>query len=214
MRILFALLSAAVAFCVAVAFWPDRGIAPGVNPDPNHTHADFAVWIDGKEVDFAQDKYMSGASTDANHDQEIGNRKYLHLHDGIGHVIHRHKPGLTLAQFFETIGVTFRKNGLNLCMAIDGKESCENEAAHRNWIMTVNGIKQPFLDTEYVFEDGDHLLLLLPQTDTEAGQNSEISEALGVMTDDACLYSRTCPERGEPPAENCIADPEVPCVVQ
>ena len=31
------------------------------------------------------------------------------------------------------------------------------------------------------------------------------------MTDDACKYSKTCPWRGEPPAESCIADPAVPC---
>jgi hypothetical protein len=180
---------------------------PAQNPDPNHTHADFAVWIDGSQIDFSNNEFMSG-STDEEDPDHTRLNQYLHLHDNIGHVIHRHKPGLKLGEFFASIGVTTSKNGLNACLHIPNRAvSCEDEAMHKNWTMIVNGERQS-MDFEFVFTDTDRILI------TNATDETEIAKQLGVLTDDACRYSRTCPERGEPPAENCIADPTVPCVVQ
>lgn len=188
------------------------------NPDPNHTHADFAVWIEGEQIDFSGNEYMSGLSTDESTHDEADERhhEYLHLHDNNGHVIHSHKPGQTLGEFFESLGFVFSKDGLNLCAEVPGKEGrrrvCEDEAMHRNWIMIVNGVQKPFFDTAYAFSDMDKILIVLPKTD----DGDEHPEAWGYwekMTDDACLYSKTCPWRGDPPTENCIADPAVPCVV-
>jgi hypothetical protein len=62
--------------------------------------------------------------------------------------------------------------------------------------------------SDYVFEDGDALLL------TDATDEKEVQNQLSAMTHDACLYSQTCPERGKPPVENCVADPTVPCTEQ
>ena len=47
---------------------------------------------------------------------------------------------------------------------------------------------------------------------TSAG-SAQVLDQVEQLTDDACRYSKTCPWRGDPPAENCIADPAVPCVV-
>ena len=58
----------------------------------------------------------------------------------------------------------------------------------------------------YVFADEDKILI------TTAVDDTELQKELKLLTDDACLYSQTCPERGEPPTENCIADPAVPCI--
>ena len=62
-------------------------------------------------------------------------------------------------------------------------------------------------DLEYVFKDMDTVLFT-----TSAG-SAEVLSQVEALTDDACRYSKTCPWRGDPPAENCIADPAVPCVV-
>ena len=81
------LLSASLLpLLAACSFFGVREYQP--NPDPNHTHADFAIWIEGMQLDFAEDKYMSGLSTDdATHDEESEvHHKYFHLHDNIGHV--------------------------------------------------------------------------------------------------------------------------------
>jgi hypothetical protein len=201
--------------CIAYALRPSE---PAKNPDPNHTHADFAVWVDGQEIDFSGDEYMEEKLTPEQEellrtqtgvvsaDAGVSTLKqYLHLHDNNGRVMHRHKPGLTLGQFFRSIGVTTSKDGLNACLHIPHRAIvCEDEALHKNWSMYVNG-EQRVMDFEYVFQDLDHILI------TNASEEAEVKKELGLMTDDSCLYSRTCPERGEPPTENCIADPTVPC---
>jgi len=184
------------------------------NPDPNHTHVDFALWIEGEKIDLSGDEFMSGLSTDEHTHDEEGeyHHQYLHLHDGNGHVMHSHKPGQTLRTFFESLGFAFSKDGLNVCIQAPGKSRvCEDEAMHRNWIFIVNGEKKPFLDIEYAFQDLDKVLIVLSKTD----DGDEHPEAWGYweqMTDDACLYSKRCPWRGDPPTENCVADPAVPCV--
>src|SRR3989338_2975617 len=75
------------------------------NPDPNHMHADFAVWVDDEKLDFSASELMAGLSSDEQSDDEEGEylREHLPLHDSIGNVIHRRKPGLTVGQFFESL---------------------------------------------------------------------------------------------------------------
>ncbi len=165
------------------------------NPDPNHTHADFAVWLDGAQLDFAQAKYMSGSATDAQDPAHEAHDKYFHLHDGNGHVVHRHKPGLTIGAFFATLPDTGSGYVANT-FSWKGKSL--------NVRLFVNGVENP-QGGSYVFHDDDHLLI------TDATNPAEVQRELGTMTNDACLYSKTCPWRGSPPVENCIADPEVPC---
>lgn len=159
------------------------------NPDPNHTHADFAVWVDGQQVDFSDPQYMSGVSYDEHsHDEEDEyHHKYLHLHDENGAVIHRHKPGLTIGEFFSSLNFTFPE-------------------PHERFTMWVNGQQMDF-DLDYVFDDMDQILL------TNSAGSAQVMHELEQLTDEACLYSQTCPWRGDPPSENCVADPAVPCVV-
>lgn len=205
---------------------------PAVNPDPNHTHADFAVWVNGVMLDFSADEYMSAPPADetsfrlipvaAAHEGEeeeaeaLPGRKYLHLHDHNGHVLHSHKPGQTIGQFFASIGLTMT----DTCLTLDEhqfetldagwvsdfaitKDLCDSGKFH--WTMIVNGRETP-MDADYAFADLDKILLSYGSSDMAP------MEQYAEMTDDACLYSRTCPDRGEPPTENCIADPLVPCV--
>ena len=174
----------------------DSASAAAVNPDPNHTHADFAVWIDGKEFDFSQEKYMTTQQNEATNPL----RKYLHLHDGNGHVMHRHKPGLSIGDFFQSIGFKMSEN----CLVSDaGTSTCNADS--KKWQLFENGQEEPF-DPRFIFNDDDQLLLTYGASDTERANE------LNAMTSDACRYSRTCPEKGPPPTENCIADPAVPCV--
>lgn len=174
---------------------------PQPNPDPNHTHADFAVYVSGKRVDFAKDEYMSGLSTgsldDADHQQHD---KYYHLHDGIGTVIHRHKPDLPLSQFFKSIGFTMAED----CFTQpDDQPICNNGS--KTWKMYVNGTERP-MEPGLVFTDEDKILI------TYDANQAELQRELAALTDEACRYSQTCRWKGPPPTENCIADPEVPCM--
>jgi hypothetical protein len=165
------------------------------NPDPNHTHTDFAVYMNGQKMDFSSDQFMSGAIEEDSHTDDSHKHAYLHLHDNIGHVLHRHKPGLTLGEFFESLQIDMTEDCFN--------DFCSTEA--KRWTMIVNGQHGP-LNPTYQFEDLDQILLTYGSTE------EQITAQWNAMTDDSCLYSRTCPQRGDPPAENCIADPAVPCV--
>lgn len=171
---------------------------PAINPDPNHTHADFAVWMNGEKIDFNKEAFMSGSSEDKTH--EGAHHPYLHLHDSNGQVIHRHKPGLTLNEFFRSIGVRFTVR----CFKMATGEPCLND--ERPLRMFVNG-EERLPEPDYIFEDTDHILI------TDSDDAAALENQLEALSDDACLYSQTCPWRGKPPIENCIADPEVPCVI-
>lgn len=201
-RLLPAIALIAAGTAIVLLFGGPR--VPVPNPDPNHTHADFLVMLDGSPVDFSGDEFMTGASTeDHTRDPDLGAlRKYLHLHDGIGTVVHRHKPGLTLADFFESLHVGFTANCILYAAPLEADPACSD----RPWRMFVNSQERPF-SLGYDFADGDKILL------TTAADDATVAEEWSAMGDDACRYSKTCPWRGAPPAENCIADPEVPCVV-
>ncbi|MBI1812459.1 hypothetical protein HY285_03115 [Candidatus Peregrinibacteria bacterium] len=216
MRHLFWFFLLLIGSVVVISYISSSSVVePAKNPDPNHAHADFAVWINGKKLDFSAQKYMTTDAEEAK--LKPGDvRLYLHLHDGDGHVIHRHKPELTFGNFLETIGL---KSALVCPTRLNNSfpstsntcQQCLNVPDYPfsaeplcGWRMFVNGKERP-LNLSYVFADGDHLLL------TNANDAAEVQKQLSQMTDDACLYSRTCPERGKPPTENCIADPTVPC---
>jgi len=172
---------------------------PAQNPDPNHTHADFAVWIEGKQIDFARDEYMSGSSKDTEHKGALS--LHLHLHDTNGHVIHRHKPGLTLTEFFNSMpALRYQGNDFKFLDCF----TCQHAAGTYPVNLYVNGVEKPE-GSAYVFQDDDKLLV------TDTTDPVELRKQIRMVTDEACLYSRTCPERGDPPAESCVADPTIPC---
>ena len=199
------------------------------NPDPNHTHADFAVWMTTsgsgsntdeigaiQKLDFSAPQYMT---TEAEEEAApVGSlKRYLHLHDGNGHVIHRHKPGLTIGDFFTSIGAKMSKTTTDAGRTIaDDCFSWTDTAGHINqrcsgeWGRTihmfVNG-KEVAYDPDYVFQDMDHILIVF------ASDDADIQLALSQMTDDACKYSLTCPWKGPAPTESCISDPTVPCKI-
>ncbi len=204
-------ISLAIAFSFFLVACETR--TPVANPDPNHAHADFAVWIDGEKLDFSVPEFMSeeltheeeeelkhdtGALADAT---SATLQKYLHLHDGNGHVMHRHKPSLTLANFFTAIRVGFAGKCYSVGIPGQDGEICSDHSFR----LFVNG-KEYFFDVlSYVFVDGDKILI------TTAVDGPDLDLELASVTDDACRYSKTCPWRGDPPAEGCIADPDVPC---
>ncbi len=121
----------------------------------------------------------------------------MHLHDGNGQIIHRHKPGLSLGDFIATLpqGFAYKNNVFEIGV---------NQA--HTMRLFVNGIENA-QGGSYIFQDEDQLLI------TNTTDEAELQKELRLLTDDACMYSKTCPWKGEPPTENCIADPDVPCTV-
>lgn len=147
-----------------------------------HEHADFRVYLNGKEYDFSQEKYMSNNRSLSN---------FIHLHDKEGNVIHKHSKGISLGFFFETLDMNFSPT----CFIVDdGTEFCNNE--DKTLKMFVNGKLNEKFD-EYEFRDLDRILITYGDK-----KENDIKKQMDSVTDKACIQSGKCPERGEPSDES------------
>ncbi|MBI3588283.1 hypothetical protein HY095_03750 [Candidatus Micrarchaeota archaeon] len=164
------------------------------NAESIHEHADFAVFIDGRQLNFSQEKYMT---------LETGVPKsgLVDLHDGVGTVMHKHATGVTFAYFLKTIGWKLNES----CIVSDRNESfCTSHPdpndAHLE--LYVNGRKlQNFMMGSYSPQDGDRILLTLGAYQSEG----EIKRQEGSITNYSCIYSEKCPVPAgfDLPAESC-----------
>lgn len=189
-------LGVATAFLVSSFYNPFQD-TDAYNHDDNggestevHVHADFLFYILDEQVDLTADKYQSSE----------GDVKHLsfHLHDNIGHVLHRHAAGVTLADFLNSIGFELT----NECITDNGGETyCTNDENVLRLYVNGEIYETPH---EYITQEGDRVLLYYGDPDSSA-----ITAYLEEVTDEACIYSGTCPERGVPPPETCGATCEI-----
>ena len=149
-----------------------------------HVHGDFRMYLSDERIRFTDKKYQS--STEHTHHVS------LHFHDGNDEVIHRHADGVTLTDFFKSLGMTLN----NDCVTMDtGTEYCTNK--NDTVMLIVNG-EQVSKVTEYIFSEEDRILLYYGDP-----TNPNIEGYVAGITDLSCMYSGTCPERGTPPTESC-----------
>lgn len=148
--------------------------------DKVHEHADFKVYLNGKIFDFTSDQYQDSKDP------------YTHVHDGNGEVTHKHRQGVTLGYFFKSIGINFD----NQCFITDdGKKYCNDDKNSLKF--NVNG-KPNDKFGNYEISDLDKILI------SYGPKDEVIKSQINSISDDACLYSEKCPERGKPPTENCV----------
>jgi hypothetical protein len=149
-----------------------------------HVHGDFRLYIGDERIRFTDDKYQSSGATT--------HHASLHFHDGNDEVIHRHADGMTLVEFFNSIGITLD----NECLTLDtGTEYCTN--ATGTLMLIVNNERT--LDIKnYIFAEEDRILIYYGDP-----KNPNIRDYTVGVTDLACVYSGTCPERGTLPTESC-----------
>lgn len=153
-----------------------------------HYHADFALYVNGERYDFAREKYLSTEN------ESLSN--FAHLHDLDGNVIHKHAEGVTLGFFLETLGMKLD----DTCLVLDEGTSYCNEG-NKELKMYVDGKHNDKFD-RYDLQDEDRILLSYGD---EVEQ--EINEQIQSVTDEACIYSLKCPEKGTPPEEaTCIGE--------
>lgn len=155
------------------------------HPDDVHVHADFLMMINGEQFDLTKDEYQSGLKTGIKHDS-------IHLHDNQGNIIHRHANGVTLGDLFQSIGMELTADCLTIS---DSEQYCTNET--NSLLLYVNKEINPD-PANYVLTDADQTLLYYGAADAP-----EIETYLNQVTDEACIYTGTCPERGTPPPEAC-----------
>ncbi len=149
-----------------------------------HVHSDMMVYIGDERFRFTDDKYQSSPEQILNPD--------FHLHDNIDEVIHRHAANLTLTNFFQSLGFTLN----NECLVTDtGIPYCNTD----------NGKVQLYVNGElvnnivsYIPEEEDRILVYYG---SPTGPN--LLNYLNGISDQSCIYSGNCPERGIAPRETC-----------
>lgn len=154
------------------------------NDDEVHVHSDFIVYLDGQSYDFTDDKYQSKAAHVLH--------AHVHLHDNNDDVIHRHERDITLADFFHSLGFTLTDE----CITTDEDETfCSGDTQKLQ--LYVNGEATSTI-ADYENKEEDQLLLYYGDP-----ADPIIDSLLSEVTDRACIYSGTCPERGVAPPEDC-----------
>lgn len=167
-------------------------LAAPAQEKPYHTHADFKVYINGQQLNFSQQKYMTDKNNTIN--------PMVHLHDLDGDVIHHHAPNITLAYFFSTLNMGFNST----CFATgDGAEFCSDEGKELQMFVLHEGGQwgQNAGFGSYVFSDLDRILITFGNETIGALQGQMDS-----ITDKSCIQSGTCPERGAPTDADCAGD--------
>ncbi len=149
-----------------------------------HTHADLLVSLDGKIIDFAQAKYQETK------DKELNPK--IHFHSGVGKLFHVHEDHATLNDLFTSIGMKLTTT----CFTLDGKDSCDGNG--KTLKLIVNG-KENTEGGEYQPQDLDRIAIMYGNMTPAA-----ITAAASKVTDEACIFSEKCPERGAPPTEECV----------
>ena len=147
-------------------------------PAEYHTHSDFKVYLGGVAVDFSQDKYMTSE------EQLIS--PFVHLHDGDGELIHVHYEGITLRQFFNSLKMDVNSS----CFVLDDKtQYCNNNQNQLK--LYVNG-KQVTEIASYKPQDLDRILISYG-----AENEVELKQQIDSVSNNACIQSSKCPERGK-----------------
>lgn len=153
--------------------------------DEVHIHADFLVFIHGSPLDFSIEKYQAEERDDHN--------SGVHLHNSEGGVIHIHKRGTTLGDFFQSLDMMLSKE----CLILETKEQYCNDK-NNTLKLYVNGERNEMFDA-YEIRDLDRIVLTYGDESEE-----EIQGQLERVSDIACIYSEKCPARGSPPKELCV----------
>ena len=147
-----------------------------------HIHADIVLMVNGEKIDFSLDRYQS--------DEEETLHPYLHFHDDNGDVWHVHLEELTLGRFLDSLNISLNED----CLSIDEEEYCKNEDKVLNFY--INGRESNKFE-KYIPEDLDKVLIYYGEDSREL-----IDSAIETVSDDSCIYSDKCPERGSPPDES------------
>ena len=107
-------------------------VAVAKNPN-THYHANFAVWINGKQDTFAGPGYYEEvtACDVHNHDDVKG---HAHIHGNINSVVHVHADGVTWGDFFANLGYTLGDNLIS-----DGNKVYTTDQDGNHLVFMLNG---------------------------------------------------------------------------
>ncbi len=117
-----------------------------------HYHANFAVYIDGKKVDFNTDNYMEETSR-CNVTNDVKPQDRIHLHDKKGDLVHVHMAASTWGDLFANLHW-----GLGNKYFADNLWKIYTESGNENVFFYINGTPVDNPSNEIV-ESTDQLLI-------------------------------------------------------
>jgi hypothetical protein len=146
---------------------------PPIGPvGSTHLHADYKVYIDNKPISFVKREYMVAAP-------------HVHIEGMDGDVIHVHATGVTIGEYFRTLGMKFSNSCFILDKPLDGvKKFCNEEGKTLKFY--VNGEPND-LYGDYLISDKDKLLISYGPAD------EDIKHQLAAITDKARIESTPKP---------------------
>lgn len=154
------------------------------NDDAYHIHSDWVYSLHGERVDLNSTEFQTTATQSLH--------PHVHLHDNDDRIVHIHKEEQLFVDFLESLNITLTDSCLT---HFDDSTYCtdtDTEVA-----LYVNERKHPD-PTSYVTADDDAILLYVGEP-----KNPKLTDLLNSISNDACIYTGTCPERGTAPPEAC-----------
>jgi len=162
-------------------------IKTGGDEEEYHVHADFAVFLNGEQLNFSQKQFMHEESCGKPGQPEPmdlntaeGRAEAMHLHDLNGNVMHVHNENATFPLFFQNIGFSLTKD------CIQTKESLYCNSPTKTLKVFVNaGQVQDYMN--YKPQDLDQILVTY-------GSESQglVNAQYDSITSQACIYSEKC----------------------
>jgi hypothetical protein len=108
-------------------------------PAAVHHHANFAVFIDGERLDLSAGRYMQDVESCARDPGSVRPEDRVHLHDGVGDVVHVHHAGATWGHLMANLGLGL---GDGYLVTDDGHRYFHGEDG-RSLTFVVNGFQVP-----------------------------------------------------------------------
>jgi hypothetical protein len=133
----------AVAIAASQASSPNTRFG-GINSA--HEHAAFIIVIEGKRIDFGQEKYQVKSP-------------FIHVENMIGTTIHKHANQVPVGEFLKSVGMGVTDN--SCFVSDDGKQYCSTGTGGKTMRFFVNGAeREPKTIMNYVFNDDDRFMLI------------------------------------------------------
>lgn len=98
------LATLALGAALGVLGWGLARFALAPWPEPTHYHANWAVMVNGEELDFSADSYMQPVAACAAADMVLPAAR-VHLHNNDDQVVHVHHAGVTWGHFLTNLGM-------------------------------------------------------------------------------------------------------------
>jgi hypothetical protein len=116
-----------------------------------HEHAAFLVMIEGKPIDFSQDKFQVKSP-------------YIHVENGVGIILHKHAAQVPVGEFFKSVGMQVTDD----CFVSDGGENYCNGDGKRLRFFLDGTEYQPSLVNRYILSESEKFLLFYGEDSEQA----------------------------------------------